>query len=381
MRWPKYVFVLVCCVALAACGDDDAAEQTSEPTANGTNTQAPVTSSGTPFVVPTATPTPAPTPGTVTILGGGDVMLGRTIGEGILASGDPTWPYEHIIDILRAADIAFVNLESPLSDRGEPANKDFVFRGPPIAAQGLADAGIDVVTMANNHVLDYGLTALQDTWMHLQAAGIPQTGSGENETEARAPVILTANGLTVAFLSYVNTPADSVSGFVVEDTKATATSPGVAWLSPEAVTEDVTAAKGEADVVIVAFQAGAEYTEAPIGLQIDSAHAAIDAGASVVFGHHPHVLQGIETYNGGVIIYSLGNLIFDFDFVDYSFPGLPSALTGMLSVEVSKEGVVSCEFIPMIIAEEDGLPRPVSGAEAAPVLERMQRLSDGSCGL
>jgi poly-gamma-glutamate synthesis protein (capsule biosynthesis protein) len=144
---------------------------------------------------------------------------------------------------------------------------------------------------------------------------------------------------------------------------------------------DVTAAKQQADLVLVAFQAGLEYTETPITLQVDSAHAAIDAGASVVFGHHPHVLQGIETYKGGVIIYSLGNLVFDFDYLDYAFPGLPSALTGMLSVTLSKSGVVSCEFIPMVVAEADGRPRPVSGVEAAQVLERMQRLSDGSCGL
>lgn len=318
---------------------------------------------------------------TVTILGGGDVMLGRTIGEGILASGDPTWPYEFIIDILRGADITFVNLESPLTDGGEPADKDFVFRGPPVAAVGLASAGIDIVTLANNHVFDYGLTGLHDTWAALEAAEIPQTGSGNNVAEARSAAVLTVNGLRIAFLGYVNTPADSVSGFVVEDTKATATTPGVAWLSPQVIAEDVAKAKQEADLVVVAFQAGVEYTEAPIALQTDSAHAAIDAGASVVFGHHPHVLQGIETYNGGVIIYSLGNLVFDLDFVDYLYPGLPSTLTGMLSVDLSKDGVVSCQFVPMVIGEVDGRPRPVAGAEASPALERMQRLTDGSCGL
>jgi poly-gamma-glutamate synthesis protein (capsule biosynthesis protein) len=179
----------------------------------------------------------------------------------------------------------------------------------------------------------------------------------------------------------VNTPADSASGFDAEETKATATRAGVAWLSPRAIAEDVAKAKGEADVVVVAIQAGLEYTEAPIALQTAAAHAAINAGASAVFGHHPHVLQGIETYKGGVIIYSLGNLVFDLDRLDYLYPGLPSTLTGMLSVELSKDGVVGCEFVPMRIDEGDGRPRPVSGAEAAPVLERMERLSDGSCGL
>ena len=307
-------------------------------------------------------------------------MLGRSIADNIREHGS-LWPFEGILDALGGADIAFVNLESPLTEGGEPANKDFVFRGPPAGARGLADAGIDIVTMANNHVLDYGLTGLRDTWDVLRAAGLPQTGSGENEGAARTAVILERNGLRIAFLGYVNTPADSVSGFVVEDTKATADRPGVAWLSPQAVAEDVAKAKGQADFVVVAFQAGVEYSEAPIALQVDSAHAAIDAGASVVFGHHPHVLQGVETYRGGVIIYSLGNLVFDFDYVDYLYPGLPNALTGMLRVELSKEGVVGCEFVPMIVAEADGRARVVSGAEAAPVLERMRRLSDGSCGL
>ena len=153
------------------------------------------------------------------------------------------------------------------------------------------------------------------------------------------------------------------------------------WLSPQAVAEDVARAKRQADIVVVAFQAGIEYTEAPVALQVESAHAAIDAGASVIFGHHPHVLQAIETYRGGVIIYSLGNLVFDFDFVDYWYAGLPSALSGMLRVEVSKEGVLGCEFVPVIVGEADGRPRRVAGTEAAPVLERVRRLSDGSCGL
>ena len=367
----------LCCVAIVACGGSATA-----PTVTPTESASPIGS-------PTGSPTPEPTrEPTVTILGGGDVMLGRTIGEGIAQNG-PSWPFEQITDVLASADIAFVNLESPLTVGGEAAEKDFVFRGPPEAAEGLFDAGIDVVSLANNHALDYGISGLEDTWRILNEAGVGHVGSGERESVARAPVIIERSGLRIAFLAYVNTPNDSVSGFDVEGTRATEDRPGIAWLSPEDVAEDVAKAKESADLVVVAFQAGIEYTETPIALQVDSAHAAIDAGASVVFGHHPHVLQGIETYKGGVIVYSLGNLVFDFDFVDYSYPGLPSALSGMLRVELSKEGVVGCEFVPMIVAEEDGRPRVVEGDDATPVLERMRRLSsfsepsgaDGSCGL
>ncbi|MFQ5473061.1 MAG: CapA family protein [Dehalococcoidia bacterium] len=378
MKWFVIASLLVFSLAIVACGGTAIA-----PTVAPSDSAQP-----SPALSPTGSPTPTPEPATVTILGGGDVMLGRTLGEGIAANG-PLWPFARITDVLASADIAFVNLESPLTDGGEPTDKDFVFRGPPEASEGIAGAGIDVVSLANNHALDYGLTGLRDTWAALNDASIVHVGSGERESTARASVILERNGLRIAFLAYVNTPNDSVSGFVVEDTKATADRPGVAWLTTDVVTADVAKLKAQVDLVVVSLHTGTEYTEAPTGLQTDTARAAIDAGASVVFGHHPHVLQGIETYNGGVIIYSLGNLVFDFDSVDYLYPGLPSALSGMLRVELSKDGVVGCEFVPMIVAEEDGRPRTVAGDEAEPVLERMRRLSsfgepvgaDGSCGL
>ena len=308
----------------------------------------------------------------------GDVMLGRTIGEAIGQFG-PLWPFERVSDVLRAADVAFVNLESPLTERGERAAKDFVFRGPLAGAAGLAEAGVDVVSLANNHALDYGLQGLADTRGALAATGVAYAGAGDDETSARAPAIIQRNGLRLAFLAYVNTPSDSVSGFDVSTTAATADHPGVAWLTPQAVAADVTAAKRAADVVIVSMHTGYEYQEQPNELQITAARVAIDAGASLVLGHHPHVLQGIERYGQGLIIYSLGNFVFDFDSVDYAQPGPPSALSAMLRVEVTQDGVTGCELVPVVIDEADGRPRPASGAEAQAVLDRMRRLSDGSC--
>lgn len=307
-------------------------------------------------------------------------MLGRSIGDGIRAHG-AFWPFEHIAPVLRDAGVAFVNLESPLSDGGEAADKDFVFRGPPEGAKGLAEAGVDVVSLANNHVFDYGFTGLRDTWAALNAAGVAHVGSGENFTAARSPLIVERNGLKLAFLAYVNTPPDSGSGFDASSTAATADRPGVAWLTPEAVAEDVAAAKGRANVVIVSMHTGYEYTAAANELQVASARAAIDAGASLVLGGHPHVLQGIETYNGGLIIYSLGNFVFDFDYVDYSYPGLPSALSAVLRVRLTKAGVAGCEVVPVVIDEADGRPRLVSGADAEPVFQRLRSASGASGGI
>ncbi len=382
MRWltrPAWsTAALVCLTVAAACSGSDSLPAGTTPTpsltgAESTAASAPTTATGTPAV--------APSPDArVTLAAAGDVMLGRTIGEGIASYG-PGYPLEQVAAILQGADVAFVNLEAPLTGRGEPAGKDFVFRGPPSAAEGLAGAGVDIVSLANNHMLDYGLAGLEDTLAALDAAGVAHAGAGSDEAAARAPTVIERNGLRIAFLGYVNTPPDSGSGFDVGSTAAAADRPGVAWLSPETVAADVAAARREADVVIVSLHTGLEYQEPPSPLQVEAAHAAIDAGAAVVLGGHPHVLQGIETYNGGIIIYSLGNFVFDFDYVDYMHDGLPSALSAVLMVTLSPAGVVSCEVRPAIIAEGDGRPRPAEGADAERVLDRLRRLSDGSCGL
>ncbi len=310
----------------------------------------------------------------------GDVMLGRTIGDGIAAHG-PEWPLEQVAGVLRSADIAFVNLESPLTARGRRADKDFVFRGPAQGALGLSQSGVDIVSLANNHALDYGLEGLADTMRALSEGGVSHAGAGANEAAARSAAIVERNGLRIAFIAYVNTPADSVSGFDVSSTQATPDRAGVAWLTPEAVATGVTAARQRADVVIVSMHTGLEYQDGPSELQEAAAHAAIDAGASLVLGGHPHVLQGIERYKGGLIIYSLGNFVFDFDDVDYGHAGLPSALSAMLRVRLTRDGVLDCEIVPVAIAEADGRPHPAGDDEAPAVLDRLNRLSDGSCGL
>jgi poly-gamma-glutamate synthesis protein (capsule biosynthesis protein) len=354
----------------AACADDDDALDRLDALTG--------TPGGNPSVVP-ATPS-ATGDGSVTLVAGGDVMLGRSLGEGILSNGSG-YPFEFIAQALAAADLAFVNLEVPVTDREAPVDKDFVFRAPPEAVEGIAAAGIDVVSLANNHAYDHGPDGLLDTIANVEGGSVKTVGAGHNVGEARAPLIVEAGGLRIAFLAYVNTPNDSGSGFDVSSTQATETSPGVNWLSPERVAEDVSAARPQADVVVVSMHTGYEYQEAVSDLQAQSAHAAIDAGAALVIGAHPHVLQGIETYNGGLILYSLGNFVFDFDYVDYLYEGLPSSLSAMVSIELTKDGVASCTISPVIVGEVDGRPRFVDGDEAAPVLERLRRLSDGSCGL
>jgi poly-gamma-glutamate synthesis protein (capsule biosynthesis protein) len=378
MRPALLTALALAAISAGACSDDDT--QTATPAPSVVRTVTPIPAAIT--AVPSATVTPTPvvdSVGEFTLIAGGDVMLGRTIGEGIAREGNG-YPFAFVADLLRAANIAFVNLELPLTERGDPAQKNFVFRAPPSYAGSLAEAGIDVVSTANNHAVDYGVVGLQDTWAALASAGVAHSGSGENVTGARAPLALEVNDLRIALLAYTNTPVEG-TGWNLANYQATADAPGVAWLDPASVAQDVAAAKEEADVVIVSMHTGYEYTDPPTQLQIAAAHAAIDAGADLVLGHHPHVLQGIETYNGGLVIYSLGNFVFDFDYLDYAYAGLPSQYSALLNVTLNRDGVVECSIVPVLIAEADGRPRPAEGADAEPVLQRLRSLSDGSCGL
>ena len=182
-------------------------------------------------------------------------------------------------------------------------------------------------------------------------------GAGANAAEAHAPVILERNGLRLAFLAYVDVP-DEVTGFSTRTWIATASQPGIAWADPNQITADVSAAKAQADVVIVLLHSGYEvntYIPAVSSNQRVEAHAAIDAGAALVIGSHPHILQTIEQYHGGLIAYGLGNFVMD------EYLGIANA-TVILRVVLTPAGVQSYDYVPVLIV--NGLPRLAADGEA-----------------
>lgn len=305
----------------------------------------------------------------------GDIMLGRSVG-GLIAERGPAYPFDRVRPAMAAADIRFGNLELPLTERGTPANKNYVFRAPPSVTEGLVSGGFNLLSISNNHTLDYGTDGLLDTIAALDQAGIPHAGAGAAPEEAHAPAIVTVKGVRIALLAYTNVPNDSGSGFVAESMAVAPGKPGIAWGRADAVRRDVAAARSRADVVIVSLHSGFEYTPNPNPIQRELARAAVDAGAALVLGGHPHVLQGVEFYRDVPIIYSLGNFIFDLDDDDRRQPGLPSVLSVIFRVKLDARGVRSVSFIPVVIDARDGLPAPVSGAEARPVLDRLYRLTD-----
>jgi poly-gamma-glutamate synthesis protein (capsule biosynthesis protein) len=205
--------------------------------------------------------------------------------------------------LLRDADLAMVNLECPITTRGTRVEKPYNFRMRPSYVGAVRDAGIDIVNLANNHVFDYGAEGFFDTMANLDSAGILRVGAGRNSREAHRPLVLELEGKRFAFLGYYG------GG---EAPAATPDSPGVARRAIDLVSRDIRRARtrDSADVVIVTFHWGEEKAEFPDPQYVKFGRATIDAGADLIIGHHPHVLQGVERHKDGVIVYSLGNFVF-----------------------------------------------------------------------
>jgi len=293
----------------------------------------------------------------------GDVMLAQSIGRRIRNNG-PLAPWAKVTTYFDQADLVVANLECVISDRGEKWPKTFTFRAPIVAAQSLAAGGIDAVTVANNHAVDYGFTAFGDTLHYLDAAGVGHFGGGANLAAARAPLIIERNGLRIAFLGYV-LPFSGRPAFNTRQWAATDTTSGLAIGTPDVVRADVTAARQVADLVIVMVHGGIEYSFSPNKAQKNFDRAALAAGATLVIGAHPHVLQGYVYEDHQAIAYSEGNFVFDY------FSGAEND-TAILDVTLSADGVDSLKWIPIEI--HNGFPRPAVGDEIARIMSYLKQL-------
>ena len=309
-------------------------------------------------------PSPAASSGSVapavSIVSGGDTMGDRGV-KAYLAAHGADAVFAGIAPVLRAADAAWLNLESPLTDASDPyPGKDVHFQGDPRLAAGLADAGVDVVNMANNHAVDQGPAGLLESIRRLKAAGVKVVGVGKDAAAARRPAIVrTSSGATIGFLGWTD---------IIWPGYEAGSGPGVATARTDMseVTRAIRQLKARVDYVVVCFHWGIEYTDMPIAAQVSEAHAAIDAGADMVIGHHPHVLQGVQLYKGHFIIYSLGDLVFD----HYS---LATGQTVLVSAVLSPHGV-KVTLIP-VYASSSGIPAIVTGAAGRAILLHMQQIS------
>ncbi len=284
----------------------------------------------------------------------GDVMLGWEVGRKIKNVG-PEAPWAGVKRYFDEADLVVANLECVISNLGRAwPSKLIHLRAPLAAADSLAAGGIDLVSVANNHALDFGPGAFLDSLGRLDAEGIEYAGGGANADAARAPVIVEENGMTIAFLGYV-LPFSSKTTFNTREWQATANRAGLTIGTPDAVRRDVELARDEADLVVVMVHGGLEYRGRPSAAQRTFANAALDAGASLVLGHHPHVLQGYARRGDRLIAFSLGNFVFA------RFDGRAND-SAILDVTLTPDGVASLDWIPVVI--RGGIPRPATPAEA-----------------
>ena len=235
----------------------------------------------------------------VTLAFVGDIMFDRGVKESIFKNGggDFNFPFEKIYEDLKQYDILFGNLEGPISDRGENQGSLYSFRMDPKTAEALALAGFDVLSLANNHIGDWGEEAIKDTIKRLDSAGILVAGADLTQEEDYLPKILNIRGVKIAFLAFFNAPEIEIK-------------------------KSVELAKLNADIVIASFHFGDEYKKEPNENQKRLARLAVDAGADLVVGHHPHIIQEVELYKNSYIAYSLGNFIFDQSFSKETMRGI-----------------------------------------------------------
>lgn len=250
----------------------------------------------------------------------GDMMLTRGVGTSVKNNfeNDFNKLFENIPEI-KDADILFGNLEGPISDVGNNVGSKYSFRMDPAILPAIKNAGFDILSFANNHVGDWNVTAFKDTLLRLEKENILKTGAGINKIEAETPTIIEKNGVKFGFLGFSDVGPEWI--------EAKENNPGILLANDPLIREIIKKAKAQSDVLIISIHWGEEYKTVHNARQESLAHMAIDNGADLIIGHHPHVMQDITTYKDKPIVYSLGNFIFDQYFSKNTMKGMLYKIT------------------------------------------------------
>ncbi len=349
--------LLVLLVGCTSGGDEAGADPTT-----GTDLPSSASSSGPTEPPPTSQPPDPPTAVRITIAG--DIMLGRRVGDAAAAAGDPSAPLRPMARELARADITVGNLESTLSDDGPPRQGGDSFAAPPAVLRGLSDAGFDVLSLANNHTGDYGRAALVKTVRAFDGSGIAPVGAGADRVEAWRPVVVQRHGVRVGFLAF---------NAIGETWRAGPDSAGAASLHMQPRTGDIVPADldrladrvrrlaDRTDVTIVLPHWGDQYTHQPVPDQRLVGRRLLGAGATVVVGGHPHWVQDVQRHRGRFVVHSLGNFVFDMDFMQQTQEGVVLHLT-------FRDGGLDRARPTAYVIGPDFAPRPVHGARRRAIL-------------
>jgi poly-gamma-glutamate capsule biosynthesis protein CapA/YwtB (metallophosphatase superfamily) len=273
----------------------------------------------------------------ISVLFVGDIMLSRGVEWKIRENNDYRYPFLEVREVLQGADIAFGNLEGPISLRGTNQGSEYSFRADPKVIEGLNFAGFDVLSLANNHILDWGANALNDTIELLSKNSIDTVGAGASYDMANKPVIRKVGNTRIAFLAYTDLYPDS---FI-----ATNENSGISDFDLEKIKKVIEELKNNADVIVISIHFGEEYSSEPSQYQINIARSLVDYGADAIVCHHPHVIQETELYKNGFIAYSLGNFVFDQSFSNETKSGL------VIRLNIKNKNIIDMEKLEVRISD------------------------------
>jgi poly-gamma-glutamate capsule biosynthesis protein CapA/YwtB (metallophosphatase superfamily) len=306
--------------------------------------------------------------GIVTLVVAGDIMLSRKVAATMKAADDPELPFRKMADLLKSADLSFANLESPLAPGEESeagwdgviGGESLIFAAPHRSLQALRRFHFGILSLANNHAMDQGEAGLMHTLAWLRAHGIQAAGAGRSLDEAWQPRIVELSGHRIGFIaaSYASTNYESnePNDYIARIEQL------------DRLRSSLHALKSQAGYIVVSMHAGDEYTGEPSAAQVKFAHAAVDGGANLVVGSHPHWLQPFERYKKGLIFYSLGNFIFDLN----SSPATREGAVLRLFLRAGQ--LVHADVIPVEI-EDSCCPRAARLDETREALRRMRLAS------
>lgn len=302
----------------------------------------------------------------ITIIFAGDIMLSRTVNTKMEKYNDYNWPFLKVADYLNEADLVVGNLESPFlkNSNYQVLTGSFSFKANPLAVTGLKLANLGLLSLANNHTINQGEQGIIDTLKILEENGINFVGADLNEEGARKPAIIHIKGYDFAFLGYAYPDDNSI---------ATTNRAGIANMDLEKMKNDINLLKtatSSPDFIIILMHAGTEYVVEPNWQQKEFARAAVDAGADLVVGHHPHWPQTFEFYQDKPIIYSLGNFVFD-----QMWSG--EVREGLLLKMTWKDGIKTLELIPTKIYDYGQAEILASSSERNKILEKIGAKNDG----
>ena len=288
------------------------------------------------------------------------------------------YPFGSTIDLVRGADVAIANHEAPISDGGSPSPlyKKYVYRAPPASARALADAGFDILGLANNHTLDAGADGLADTMANAARAGLATIGAGRDAADARRGIVVDVGGIRVGLLAYCER---QLLFDAYMDLFARAHHPGVAMAAEPDLARDIARLRARADLVVVSFHIGDNYAP-PTHAARAWAERAIDDGADLVVDHHPHVAHPIAMYRGRPVVLSLGNYAFGTPGRFFRRADPDMLALGLLAVAHARRcpgggaAFDRLELVPLAVHNERVRyrPEPLTGSELTEAIDRLR---------